>query len=65
MALADETITKHFNNTGVNVQTDTNQKQECQTAGETSPISGSCTATSSDKVDQSGGILKEKEKEKQ
>jgi hypothetical protein len=34
MALAAETtITKNVNNTGVNVQTDTNQKQDCLTAG--------------------------------
>ncbi|MFY9794730.1 MAG: hypothetical protein WAK17_18210 [Candidatus Nitrosopolaris sp.] len=59
MALAaDDNITKIINNKGVNVQTDTNQKQDCQTAGETSPISNSCTATSTDTVTQSGGILK-------
>ena len=57
-ALADETITKHVNNTGINVPTDTNQKQECQTAGGQSPIGTSCTATSTDTVTQSGGILK-------
>ncbi len=34
------TITKHTNNTGVNVQTDTNQKQDCVTAGGYSGISG-------------------------
>jgi hypothetical protein len=53
-----ETITKHFNNTGVNVQTSTDQKQDCLTAGGGSGISGSCTATSNDGVTQSGGILK-------
>ena len=52
------TITKHTNNTGVNVQTDTNQKQDCQSVGGTSAIMGSCLATSTDKIDQSGGILK-------
>jgi hypothetical protein len=58
MALAAETttITKNVNDTGVNVQTDTNQKQDCLTAGGTSGISGSCTATSTDNVMQSGGI---------
>jgi hypothetical protein len=45
------------NNTGINAQTDTNQKQDCQTAGETSPISGSCTANSNNQNTQSGGIL--------
>ena len=60
MALAADTttITKNTNNTGVNVQTDTNQKQECQTVGGTSGISGSCIGTSTDTVTQSGGMLK-------
>jgi hypothetical protein len=52
------TITKHVNNTGVNVQTETNQPQTCQTVGGTSGISGSCVGTSTDTVTQSGGILK-------
>jgi hypothetical protein len=61
IALADtETITKtiHVNNTGVNVPTDTNQKQDCQTVGGSSGISSSCTASSTDTVTQSGGVLK-------
>jgi hypothetical protein len=60
MALAADTttVTKNVNNTGVNVQTDTNEKQDCQTAGGSSGISGSCTASSTDTVTQSGGILK-------
>ena len=41
----DDSITKNFNNTGVNVQTSTNQEQKCDTAGGSSGISGSCTAT--------------------
>jgi hypothetical protein len=53
-----KTVTIHVNNTGVNVPTDTNQKQNCQTAGGTSAITSSCTAASSDTVTQSGGILK-------
>jgi len=52
------TITKNTNNTGVNVPTDTDQKQDCQTVGGNSGISGSCTASSTDTVTQSGGILK-------
>ena len=52
------TITKNVNNTGVNVQTDTAQKQNCEAAGETSPMSGSCTASSTDTISQSGGVLK-------
>jgi hypothetical protein len=47
-------------NTGINVPTDTQQKQECETAGGTSPITSSCTAASTDTVTQSGGIMKEK-----
>jgi len=52
------TITKHVNNTGVNVQTDTNQPQTCQTVGGTSGIADSCHATSTDNLQQSGGMLK-------
>lgn len=52
------TITKRVNNTGVNVQTETNQPQTCQTVGGTSGISGSCIGTSTDTIGQSGGILK-------
>ena len=61
MALADtntKTVTIHVNNTGVNVPTDTDQKQQCDTVGGTSPMSTSCTATSSDTITQSGGVLK-------
>ncbi|MFZ0512082.1 MAG: hypothetical protein WAM14_10790 [Candidatus Nitrosopolaris sp.] len=43
-------------NTGINVQTDINQKQECDTAGGTSAITSSCHATSTNTVTQSGGI---------
>jgi hypothetical protein len=62
MALAADTttttITKDVNNSGVNVQTDTNQKQDCLTAGANSPIGTSCQATSTDSINQQGGILK-------
>jgi hypothetical protein len=51
-------ITKIIDNQGVNIQTDTDQKQVCQTAAGTSPISGSCIANSNDQVTESGGILK-------
>ncbi len=53
-----KTVTVHVNNTGVNVPTDTNQKQDCVTAGGYSGIADSCHASSSDTVTQSGGILK-------
>ncbi len=46
------------NNTGINVQTDTNQKQDCQSAGGSSGIANSCQASSTDQVSQSGGNLK-------
>ena len=60
LAAETETITKtiHVNNTGVNVPTDTNQKQDCQTVGGSSGITGSCQATSTDTITQSGGVLK-------
>ena len=62
MALAADTttttITKDVNNSGVNVQTDTNQKQDCLTAGANSGIANSCQATSADTINQQGGILK-------
>jgi hypothetical protein len=45
-------------NTGINVQTDTHQKQDCQTVGGSSGITNSCQAFSTDTVTQSGGILK-------
>jgi hypothetical protein len=60
MASAAETttVTKHLNSTGVNVQTETTQPQNCQTAGGSSGLTSSCTASSTDTVTQSGGILK-------
>jgi hypothetical protein len=48
----------NVNNTGINVPTDTQQKQECQTAGGTSPITSSCTAASNNNVSSTGGLLK-------
>jgi hypothetical protein len=61
-AFADDsktiTITKSTTNTGVNVPTDTDQKQNCETAGGTSGIDRSCTANSIDQITQSGGVLK-------
>jgi hypothetical protein len=45
-------------NTGINVSTDTDQKQNCETAGGGSTMTGSCTASSTDTVTQSGGVLK-------
>jgi hypothetical protein len=45
------------NNTGINMQTDSNQKQDCQTVGANSPLSGSCIASSNNQNTGSGGIL--------
>jgi hypothetical protein len=53
-------IAGNVNNTGINVPTDTQQKQECETAGGNSGVTNSCTAASTDTVTQSGGIMKEK-----
>lgn len=44
-----------FENSGINVQTDTNQGQACDSG--TSPISGSCTASSTDTISQAGGVV--------
>jgi hypothetical protein len=49
-------------NEGVNVQTDTNQTQGCQTGGEMSGITDSCQASSADHVTQSGGTFDIQEK---
>jgi cell division protein FtsL len=60
MALAQETttITKNVTNKGVNTPIDSDQKQDCVTVGGTSGIMGSCHATSTDKNNETGGILK-------
>jgi hypothetical protein len=52
-----KTVTKNIKNTGINVPTDTDQKQDCQAAGGSSGISGSCQATSTDRINQTGGQL--------
>lgn len=49
---------KSFQNSGIAVPTITAQQQECSTAGSTSPIDTSCTATSTNTIDESGGIVK-------
>jgi hypothetical protein len=43
----------------INIITPTTQKLKCQTAGGSSPITGSCTATVTNNVDNSGGIISE------
>jgi hypothetical protein len=52
---------KAFVNTGILVPTITLQKQECETAGGTSAVTGSCTATSTNTVTESGGVMNEPE----
>jgi hypothetical protein len=49
-------------NTGINLPTDTQQKQECETASGNSPISNSCTGASTDTITQSGGTVGELKK---
>jgi len=51
-----------FAGKGISISTDTKQKQECQTAGATSPVTASCTAISTNTVNQSGGVLREEGK---
>ena len=41
-----------FKNSHINVQTHTNQRQDCETTGGTSPISDSCTAASTNTISQ-------------
>jgi hypothetical protein len=50
---------KENGNDGISVPTDTSQKQECQTAGGNSPVTGSCTADSTNTITQSGGLMRE------
>jgi hypothetical protein len=63
-ATPGNSITKNIDNQGVNVQTDTDQKQVCQTAAGSSPISGSCIANSNDQITESGGILRKYEQKR-
>ena len=50
---------KGFVNKGIAVPTITAQKQKCETAGGTSPITASCTALSTNLNSQLGGLLGE------
>jgi hypothetical protein len=60
--------TKGFKNDGINMPTNTKQKQECHTAGATSPVTGSCTAVPpaiprgtdhTNVVNNTGGVMSE------
>jgi hypothetical protein len=44
-------------NSGISIPTITVQKQKCQTAGGTSPVTDACTATSTNTIDESGGVI--------
>ena len=48
---------KKFVNSGIAVPTITAQQQECTAAGGTSPITGACIATSTNTIDESGGVV--------
>ena len=53
---ATHVVTKHFINTGVNIQTTTNQEQKCETTAGGSPITSSCIYTSTNTNTESGGF---------
>ena len=56
-AFAHKKGKKSFENSGIAIPVITAQQQECQTAGGTSPVDGSCLATSTNTVTESGGIV--------
>src|SRR5947209_17529364 len=49
-------------NDGISIPTKTQQKQECETAGGTSPVTASCTAVSLNHVSNSAGVQREDNK---
>jgi hypothetical protein len=51
-----------FAGKGMSITTDTKQQQECQTAGAASLITASCTAVSTNIVNQIGGVFSEGKK---
>ena len=57
IALADETVTKNVDNTGINVQTHTDQKRQCDTAGGSSPIGGTTGGSGSQSMGAGAGKL--------
>ena len=48
---------KGVKNSGIAVPTITAQQNECTAAGGTSPITGACIATSTNTIDESGGVV--------
>jgi hypothetical protein len=56
-AFAHKKGKKSFENSGIAIPTITAQLQKCTAAGGTSPIDTSCTATSTNTIDESGGVV--------
>jgi hypothetical protein len=56
-AFAHKKGVKKFENSGIAVPTITAQLQKCTAAGGTSPITGACLATSTNTIDESGGVV--------
>ena len=56
-AFAHKKGKKSFENSGIAVPTLTAQPQKCVSAGGTSPITGACIATSTNTIDESGGVV--------
>jgi hypothetical protein len=56
-AFAHKKGKKSLVNNGIAVPTITAQLQKCSTAGGTSPITGACIATSTNTIDESGGVV--------
>ncbi len=48
---------KGLKNSGIAVPTITAQLQKCTAAGGTSPITGACIASSTNTIDESGGVV--------
>ncbi|MFZ0510438.1 MAG: hypothetical protein WAM14_02430 [Candidatus Nitrosopolaris sp.] len=54
---ANDNVTKVLDNKGINVKTSTNQQAQCDTAGGSSAVTGSCGEGSKDNITNSGGQL--------
>ena len=57
LAFAHKKGKKSFENSGIAIPTLTAQPQKCVAAGGTSPITASCIATSTNTIDESGGVV--------
>src|SRR6476619_4553420 len=56
-AFAHKKASKGVKNKGISTPTITKQVQLCITAGGNSPITGACTATSTNTVTEAGGVV--------